>query len=60
MNQCWNIVNWRTLEEQISVNLNENLYIFIQENAFENVILEMEAILSWPQCVKRDKFPAET
>ena len=25
---------------------------FIQENAFENVICEMVAILSWPQCVK--------
>ena len=25
--------------------------IFIQENAFENVVCEMAAILSWPQCV---------
>ena len=24
----------------------------IQENAFENVIWKMAAILSWPQCVK--------
>ena len=31
----------------------ENLYIFIQENAFENVVWKMAAILSWPQCVKR-------
>ena len=29
-----------------------NSNIFIQENAFENVIWEMSAILSQPQCVK--------
>ena len=29
-----------------------NQYIFIQENAFENVVCEMSTILSWPQCVK--------
>ena len=28
-----------------------NSYIFIQENAFENVIWEMAALLSQPQCV---------
>ena len=27
-------------------------YIFIQENAFENVVSEMAPILSRPQCVK--------
>ena len=27
-------------------------YIFIQENAFENVVWEMVAILFQPQCVK--------
>ena len=32
-------------------NLNRNLCIFIQENAFENVIWQMTAILSWPQYV---------
>ena len=37
-----NIVQW---------NQNRNLYIFIQENAFENVVCEMAAILSQPQCV---------
>ena len=26
--------------------------MFIQENAFENVVCEMSAILSRPQCVK--------
>ena len=36
LNQCWNIVNW-TLGKKLQWNLNRNLYIFIQENAFENV-----------------------
>ena len=31
----------------------ENLYIFIQENAFENVVWKMAAILSRSQCVNR-------
>ena len=31
-------------------NLSRNLYIFIQENAFENVVWKMAAILSLPQC----------
>ena len=30
---------------------NQNSYTFIQENAFENVVWKMSAILSWPQCV---------
>ena len=29
-----------------------NLYIFIEENAFENVVWKKAAILSRPQCVK--------
>ena len=33
-------------------NSNWNLNIFIQENAFEDVVCEMGAILSRPQCVK--------
>ena len=33
-------------------NVNRNLYIFIQENPFENVVWKMAAILSRPQCVK--------
>ena len=32
-------------------NLNQNLYIFIQENAFENVSCEMASILSLPHYV---------
>ena len=34
------------------VNSEVKFYIFIQENAFENVFCEMAAILSLPQCVK--------
>ena len=36
LNQRWNIVNW-TLRNKLQWNLNRNLYIFIQENTFENV-----------------------
>ena len=34
-------------------NLTRNLYIFTQENAFENVVRKLTAILSRPQCVKK-------
>ena len=40
------------LGTNLSEILNQNLYIFIQENAFENVVWKMTAILSLPQCVK--------
>ena len=50
LNQCWNIVNW-TLGIKFQWNLNQNQYIFIQENAFENVVCEMAPISSRPQCV---------
>ena len=46
LNQCWSIVNW-TIGNNVPWNLHRNLYISIQENAFENVV-----ILSRPQCVK--------
>ena len=46
-----NIVNW-TLGNKFQWNLNWNLYIFIQENAFDNVVWKMAAILSRPHCVK--------
>ena len=35
----------------LGTNLNQNSYIFIRENAFENVIWKMAAILSRRQCV---------
>ena len=38
--------------EQTSVKSYRNLNIFIQENACENVVWKMAAILSRPQCVK--------
>ena len=53
LNQCWNIVNL-TLGNKLQWNTNRNLYIFIQENAFENVVWKMVAILSRPQCVKNE------
>ena len=49
--QCWNIVNW-TLRNKIQWNFNRNSYIFIQENALENVVCEVASFLSRPQCVK--------
>ena len=51
LNQCWNIVNW-TPRNKLQWNINQNSYIFIQENPFANVIWKMAAILSQPQCVK--------
>ena len=49
LNQCWNIVNW-TPRNKLQWNINENSNIFIQNNAFENAVCKMTAILSWPQC----------
>ena len=57
VNQWCNIVNW-SLGNKLQWNLDGNLYIFIQENAFENVVWKMSAILSWPQCVK-DQVPID-
>ena len=51
LNQCWDIVNW-VLRNKLQWNLNRNLYIFFEENAFENVVWKMAAILSGLQCVK--------
>ena len=45
-----NIVN-SNLRNKHQSNLERNL--FIQENAFENVVYEMVPILSWPQYVNR-------
>ena len=42
----------QTLERNFCETLSEIQYIFIQENTSENVICEMAAILSQPQCVK--------
>ena len=37
--------------DKLQWNLNRNLYIFIRENTFEDVVWQMAAILSRPQCV---------
>ena len=42
--------------EQTSVKSYRNLYIFIQENAFESVVWIMAAILSRPQCIKASRM----
>ena len=51
LNQCCHIVTW-TLTNKIQWIPNRNYNIFIQENAFENIVCEMVSILSRPQYVK--------
>ena len=49
-----NIANYiQSLGEKLQSSLYRNWYIFIQENAFENVVWKMGAILCWPQYVNR-------
>ena len=50
LNQWWNIVNW-TIRNKFQWNFYSYLNIFVKENAFENVVSEMAASLSWSQCV---------
>ena len=45
------MVNW-TPRNKLQWNFNRSSYIFIQENAFENVVWKMAAILLRPQCVE--------
>ena len=59
LNQWWNIINW-TPANKFQWNFNQNSYIFIQENPFENAIRKMVAILSWPQCVKKIRCACHT
>ena len=47
------ILMTRTPGTKLQWNLKRNWYIFIQENAFENVVCEMAAIFSQPQCVSQ-------
>ena len=49
--QCCYIVNW-TLRNKLQLNINRDATVVIQENAFENVVCEMTAILFRSQCVK--------
>ena len=46
----WDIVDW-ALGNKFQWNLTRNSYIFIHENAFENVVWKMAAILCRSQCV---------
>ena len=48
------------LRNKIQWNLNRNSYIYINENAFQNAVCEMAAILSWPQCVNNSIFVVST
>ena len=51
LNQCCIIVTW-TLSDKLQLNIIRNANIFIQDNAFVNVVWNTSAILSWLQCVK--------
>ena len=50
-NNCWVIVNW-TFRNKLQWNINQNMKVFIHENASEIVACEMVAILSWGRRVK--------
>ena len=45
LNQCWVIINW-TLRNKLQLNFDQNKKLFIHENASENIICEMAAMLS--------------
>ena len=45
VNHRWVIVNW-TLRNKLQWKFNENIKLFIHENASENIVCEMAAILS--------------
>ena len=49
--QWWNIVNLTHINK-LQWNFNRNSYIFIQENAAENVVWKISTIVSQPHCVK--------
>ena len=62
LTQCWNTIILN-ISNAIQWNLKRNSYIFIQENAFENIVCEMAFILSRPQYFKtwqmrQQKLPA--
>ena len=52
MNQCLPNINFDHREE-ITVNLNQNMEIFVPENAFQTVVCIMAAVLLRPQCIHR-------
>ena len=53
LNQCWVIVN-RTLRKKVQWNFNQNTKLFIHENASENIVCEMAAVLFRGSRVKHD------
>ena len=53
LNQCWVIGKW-TLRNKCEWNSNQNTKLFIHENASENTVCQMEAILSKGRWVKQD------
>ena len=50
LNQCWNFIDSNP-RNKLQWNLQRNSYVFIPENAFENVVCDISAISSRPQCV---------
>ena len=50
LNQSWDGAIW-TFRNRTQWNFSRNSYIFIQENAFENVVWKMAANLSRSECV---------
>ena len=52
LNQCCVIVNW-THRNRLKWTFNKNTKLFIHENAYENIIWEKAAILSWGRWVKQ-------
>ena len=49
--QCWNIVYF-TPRNALQWDVNQNLYSFVQGDAFEHDVCKMAAILTRTQCVK--------
>ena len=48
-----NVLIGHSLRDKLQWNLKRNTYMFIQENAFENVVWKMAAILFLPQCANQ-------
>ena len=43
------------MRNKLQWNLSLNSYIFIQGNAFQNVLWNMATILSWPECINDER-----
>ena len=52
----WNIIEW-CLGNKLQWNINRRQYIFIQENASENVVCRMVSISSRPQWINQKLSP---